>query len=117
MYRVQPGDIVVDIGGNIGAFATYAAAVRQGIAGPRIRAVPGELSAMLSRNVRPGGCSESTVAWHLASLEDLNSLSPCVRNRFRNVTSVPTKIVVSEAPDRMADSLAASDIAKAEQTE
>jgi FkbM family methyltransferase len=26
-YRVHPGDIVVDIGGNIGAFATYAATV------------------------------------------------------------------------------------------
>jgi FkbM family methyltransferase len=26
-YRVHPGDIVVDVGGNIGAFATYAAVV------------------------------------------------------------------------------------------
>jgi hypothetical protein len=46
------------------------------------------------------GLCYSTIKRALASSgkairEELNSLSPCLRNQFRNIGSVPTKIVVS----------------------
>ena len=53
-YRVQPGDIVVDIGGNIGAFATYAAAVCRASRVLVFEPFP-ENFAMLTRNVEETG--------------------------------------------------------------
>ncbi|HYW98084.1 MAG TPA: FkbM family methyltransferase [Candidatus Elarobacter sp.] len=53
-YRVQQGDIVVDIGGNIGAFATYAAAVCRASRVLVFEPFP-ENFAMLTRNVEENG--------------------------------------------------------------
>jgi FkbM family methyltransferase len=50
-YRVRPGDIVVDIGGNIGAFATYAAAVCRASRVLVFEPFPENFS-MLTRNVQ-----------------------------------------------------------------
>jgi FkbM family methyltransferase len=52
--RVQPGDIVVDIGGNIGTFATYAAAVCRASRVLVFEPFP-ENFAMLTRNVEENG--------------------------------------------------------------
>jgi FkbM family methyltransferase len=49
-YRVRPGDIVVDIGGNIGAFAIYAVAVCRGSRVLVFEPFPENFS-MLIRNV------------------------------------------------------------------
>jgi FkbM family methyltransferase len=53
-YRVHPDDIVVDIGGNIGVFATYAAAVCRASRVLVFEPFP-ENFALLTRNVEENG--------------------------------------------------------------
>jgi len=58
-YRVDPGDVVVDIGGNIGVFTVYAAAVRGASRVIVFEPFP-ENFAMLTHNVEENGLKTVT---------------------------------------------------------
>jgi FkbM family methyltransferase len=56
-YEVRPGDVVVDIGANIGSFAVYAAAARRAGRVIAFEPHPGNFS-LLSRNVEENGLGQ-----------------------------------------------------------